>query len=513
MAWQARNSDNTTRTPSAYVRHDKDGNVIAGGLLARNAYDRHNSANNHDTDNPTATTATDAFGNQYYNWNADYVHHKSDNSTDTVPLGKSTKPHIEGTLRVGSEITIFKGSFTGGTGTVVLATKLQGRTAGSSDAWADLTTATAATTHTYTLVGDDAGKELRATTTATDDAPSTLTNNGDPSAAVENMTIATATSYTGVVKAGSELTITGATALGCVARVQYLIQVRFSPTGSGDWSNTNVNTSNTAGKVVTYTIPSDKAGQYIQVRTRIRDNNGTGSYVQLMSNAPGGSQLIVAPVTVATAVSYTGFVKVGKELSITGATGAGGVTPLRYQSQITFDSGAPNFEVNTINMGGSTNTAGQSLTYTLPNTAGSNITIRTIIQDNDGGDGYEEVTSTTAQATIAADMTSTGDNGTMTGTFQVGQTVAGDALPTFNGGIAPFTYAVKFQTSADNVSFSDVDGNGFGDVGATLEANEKTIALTATEEGKYIRMQTEVTDATGDTLIRGGTSYGPIAAA
>ena len=54
--------------------------------------------------------------------------------------------------------------------------------------------------------------------------------------------------------------------------------------------------------------------------------------------------------------------------------------------------------------------------------------------------------STTAQATIA-DMTSTGDNGTMTGTFQVGQTVAGDALPTFNGGIAPFTYAVKFQTS------------------------------------------------------------------
>ena len=136
------------------MRHDKDGNVIAGGLLARNAYDRHNSANNHDTDNPTATTATDAFGNQYYNWK---VHHNSDNSTDTVPLGKSTKPHIEGTLRVGSEITIFKGSFTGGTGTVVLATKLHG----SSDAWADITTATAATTHTYTLTGDDAGKELR----------------------------------------------------------------------------------------------------------------------------------------------------------------------------------------------------------------------------------------------------------------------------------------------------------------------------------------------------------------
>ena len=151
MAWQARNSDNTTRTPSAYVRHDKDGNVVAGGLLGRNAYDRHTALNNHDTDNPTATLRTDDFGNQYYDWSADYVHHNSDNSTDTVPLGKSTKPHVEGTLRVGSVVTVFKGSFTGGTGTVTLATKLQARNAGSSDAWADLTTATADTTHTYTL--------------------------------------------------------------------------------------------------------------------------------------------------------------------------------------------------------------------------------------------------------------------------------------------------------------------------------------------------------------------------
>ena len=234
----------------------------------------------------------------------------------------------------------------------------------------------------------------------------------------------------------------------------------------------------------------------------------------MFSTAPGGNPQIVAPVTVATAISYTGFVKVGKDLAVTGATGTGGVTPLRYQTQVTFDSGSPNFEINTINMGGSNNTAGQSLTYTIPNTvAGSNITFRTIIQDNDGGDNYEEVTSTTTQVTIADDMTSTGDNGTMTGTFQVGQTVAGDTLPTFNGGIAPFTYAVKFQVSADNVSFTDIDGNGFGDVGATLDTDEKTVALTATEETKYIRMQTEVTDATGDTLIRGGTSYGPIAAA
>ena len=47
MAWQARNSDNSTRTPSAFVRRDKDNNVVAGGLLGQNAYDRHNSEDLH----------------------------------------------------------------------------------------------------------------------------------------------------------------------------------------------------------------------------------------------------------------------------------------------------------------------------------------------------------------------------------------------------------------------------------------------------------------------------------
>ena len=405
MAWVARNSDNSTRTPSAFVRRDKDNNVVAGGLLGQNAYDRHTAADLHDEDNPTGTLTTDAYGNQYYNWSADYVHHKVDNSTDTVPLGKSTKPHIEGTLRVGSEITIFKGAFTGGVAPVTLATKLQARTAGSSDSWANLTSNTSATTHTYTLLAADVGKELRAKTTATDDDSNTLANNGNPTVAV------------------------------------------------------------------------------------------------------------VAQVSVTTAISYTGFVKVNKDLSIVGATGTGGIAPLQYLNQVTFDSGAPDFDVNTVNMGGPHNDAAFAQTYTIPNTPGSNITFRTRIRDNDGTGDFDEELSVTSQATIADDMTSTGDNGTMTGTFQVGQTVAGDTLPTFNGGIAPFTYRVKFQISDDgSTGFADF-GGGFSSVGATLETDEKTVALTASEETKFIRMQTEVTDATGDTLIRGGTSNGPIIAA
>ena len=293
MAWQARNSDNTTRTPSAYVRHDKDGNVIAGGLLGRNAYDRHDK-NNFDEDNPAAKTRTDDFGNQYYDWSADYVHHNSDNSTDTVPLGKSTKPHIEGTLRVGSEITVFKGAFTGGTGTVTLATKLQARNAGSSDAWVDVTSATADTSFTYTLTASEVGKELRATTTATDEAPSTLTNNGNPTVGV------------------------------------------------------------------------------------------------------------VALVSITTGISYTGTVAVGQTVTVTGATATGGIAPLQYLNQVTFDSGAPDFDVNTINMGGAHNTAGFVQDYVIPNLPGQNITFRTRVRDNDGLGDYDEEISVTVQATIAA---------------------------------------------------------------------------------------------------------------
>ena len=78
MVWQARNSDNSPRTPSAYVRHDKDNNVVAGGLLGRNAYDRHDK-DNVDVTNPGSTLRTDDYGNQYYDWNADYVNRNISN--------------------------------------------------------------------------------------------------------------------------------------------------------------------------------------------------------------------------------------------------------------------------------------------------------------------------------------------------------------------------------------------------------------------------------------------------
>lgn len=82
MAWIARNSDNTPRTPSPYVRHDVDNVEVAGGLLSENAYARHDESNADEVPQPTSTTVTDDYGNQYKNWNADYVAHDVSNNPE-----------------------------------------------------------------------------------------------------------------------------------------------------------------------------------------------------------------------------------------------------------------------------------------------------------------------------------------------------------------------------------------------------------------------------------------------
>ena len=81
MVWQARNSDNSPRTPSPYQRHDENNTPEGTGLLEENAFERHNSDNSDDTQ-PGSTTVTDDFGNQFKNWNADYVEHDVNNNPE-----------------------------------------------------------------------------------------------------------------------------------------------------------------------------------------------------------------------------------------------------------------------------------------------------------------------------------------------------------------------------------------------------------------------------------------------
>ena len=171
MAWQARNSDNSTRTPSAFVRRDKDNNVVAGGLLGRNAYDRHDK-DNADVSNPGYATVTDDYGNQYKNWSSDYVSHLSDNSAE-VALSGSGNSTLSGTLQDTQTLTVDgEATFSGGESPVTKEFQWQISDTGSGG-WTGW--GTGWTTYATTIIGEtkviatsDVGKYVRVQQRATD---------------------------------------------------------------------------------------------------------------------------------------------------------------------------------------------------------------------------------------------------------------------------------------------------------------------------------------------------------
>ena len=76
MVWQARNADNSPRTPSPYVRHDEN-NAVA---TAHADYVRHDEDNVADVPQPAHLIQTDAYGNPYEDFNQDYVAHDANNN-------------------------------------------------------------------------------------------------------------------------------------------------------------------------------------------------------------------------------------------------------------------------------------------------------------------------------------------------------------------------------------------------------------------------------------------------
>lgn len=414
MAWQPHDSSNADRAVSPYEDRNVSNDVI-GNTNTENAYVRNDEANAAEDPQPGYNSVTDDFGNQYKNWNANYVRHgiNGEDLSPAVPISIDSEASIAGltstATRVGQDVTGTMATFSGGQGALTIEGRFfidKGGDHADLANWTAATEYSTANPQTYTPAADEVGKELIFVSRAVDTQGVTAISIAEDFINIfPDVTAVSATTFTGIKQVGATLDITTATGAGGIPPLNYLIQLRFSDTGTGGWGdNQNLAGNLTAGQVVQWTIPEDKAGKYVQIRTRIRDNNGLDNtvYKQVWSIAPGST---------------------------------------------------------------------------------------TQINDK---------------------MTSTGDNGTITGTFQVGQTIAGDALPTFNGGTAPFNYAVKFQSSADgSAGWTDL-GGPFADVGETLDPNEKTYVLQPADEAKFIRMQTEVTDATGASVIRAGTVYGPV---
>ena len=104
---------------------------------------------------------------------------------------------------------------------------------------------------------------------------------------------------------------------------------------------------------------------------------------------------------------------------------------------------------------------------------------------------------------------------TLSGTFQVGETVTLTGIPTFSGGKDPIVYEYQWQMT-DSV-------NGGGWVGfdspwtvydpETILDTPQTKELTAVCDKEYVRLQTRATDAFGVQVIGQGTVYGRVLSA
>lgn len=112
---------------------------------------------------------------------------------------------------------------------------------------------------------------------------------------------------------------------------------------------------------------------------------------------------------------------------------------------------------------------------------------------------YDPVISSTGAATLS-------------GTFEVGETISIDAIATFSGGLEPIVYEYQWQMSDDQSVWEGFESPYTQYDPATVLDNSPTKNLTGVVEGKYIRLQQRATDAAGTVKIAQGTQYGPVTA-
>lgn len=119
----------------------------------------------------------------------------------------------------------------------------------------------------------------------------------------------------------------------------------------------------------------------------------------------------------------------------------------------------------------------------------------------------------TYQAVFAGAVALSGSgSATLSGTFQVNQSVAIESVPSFSGGALPVVHEYQWQQSADGTS----NWQGFDSPWVEYDPSTTTTGtktLNATIEGKYIRLQARATDADNVRVLRPGAVYGPVAPA
>jgi hypothetical protein len=233
---------------------------------------------------------------------------------------------INGTARVGTQLTAQAGAITGSGTTTTYQWQSAATAAGSYSNIAS------ATTVNYTPVLGDAGRFIKVVITVTNTGGSASQTSGATTAVLHIAPTLASAAITGTARVGTQLTAVAGAITGSETTTAY--QWQNATTSGGSYSNIASATS------VNYTPVLADAGKFIKVIITI--NNTGGSAPQ--TSAATSVVLHIAP-TLASA-SITGTAKVGVQLvAVTGAiTGSETSTAYQWQSAATSGGTYSNIE-------------------------------------------------------------------------------------------------------------------------------------------------------------------------
>ena len=325
-----------------------------------------------------------------------------------------------------------------------------------------------ATGSIYTLVDADEGQTIKVKVSFTDDAGNeeTLTSTATGSIAARPNTSATGRpTISGTARVGDTLT---ADTTG-IADADGLTNVSYSYQWVANDGTSDADIGGATGS--TYTLTASEQGQTIRVRVSFTDD--AGNETTLTSAAT--EAVAARPNTSATGrPTISGPARVGETLTVdtSGIADADGLENATFSYQWVGNDGSADTDIT-----GATDTS-----YTLvADDVGQTIKVRVSFSDDAGNE--TTLTSTATEAVAARPNTSATGRPSISGTVRAGEVLTAD------------TSGIADDDGLTNVSYGYQWVAGGTDLGG---ATGSTYTLTASEQGKTIRVRVSFTDDAGN---------------
>ena len=376
------------------------------------------------------------------------------------------RPTIGGTARVGEELMANTSGIADYDGLINVSYSHQWiRNDGTSD-----TDITDATRSSYTLVDADEGQILKVRVTFTDDAGN---EEALTSAATDEVGFAVQQQGASNTQATGEPTINAAAQVGetltadtsGIADADGLTNVSYSY----QWVAGGTDIGGATGS--TYTVTASEQGETIQVRVSFTDD--AGNETTLTSAAT--EAVAAKPNSLATGEpSISGTARVGDTLTVdtSGIADADGLENATFSYQWIGNDGSSDTDIAGATDSGYMLVAGDE---------GQTIKVRVSFSDDAGNE--TTLTSTATEAVAARPNTSATGRPSISGTVRVGEVLTAD------------TSGIADDDGLTNVSYGYQWVAGGTDLGG---ATGSTYTLTASEQGKTIKVRVSFTDDAGN---------------